>query len=357
MIIFFKVLLMATLALTIACRGPAPMDVKVTVEPTMDLPLTPLPTPTAKAIVMSYLDLYSMTVETMGPLSAPAPAPIEKVVTLVSPNTATPSVVAPPRSRELVAGTTEFNITQIIDGESVKRRVLIHAPTNIDASVEYPVVISFHGRGGNPDSWRPKLRSLIENGDFIGVYPEGYKKLWSLESNPILNYELEFVDGIIKELDAYSQLSKDKRYGLGTSNGAGIVNYLAIHRNHFGAITSIATQLIQGIEPHEETQPVSVLQIHGMKDTLIPYSGGYSSVGLTFISAEESAKIWAMHNKCDENAEISTTNSGNRRISYLKCAHEKRVLHYGITNAKHTVPKESEGDLFQVIWDFFTEQR
>jgi poly(3-hydroxybutyrate) depolymerase len=297
-----------------------------------------------------------MTVETMGPLSAPVPSPIEKVVTLVSPATPTPSGVTPTRSSELVAGTTEFTITQIIDSERVKRRVLIHAPPSIDPSAEYPVVISFHGRGGNPDSWKPRLRSLIENGDFIGVYPEGYKKLWSLESNPILNYELEFVDEIIKKLDAYPQLSKHERYGLGTSNGAGIVNYLAIHRNYFRAITSIATQLIQGIEPHEETQPISVLQIHGMKDNLIPYGGGYSSVGLTFISAEESAEVWAMHNKCGETPEISTTDSGNRKIVYSECAHEKRILHYGITNAKHTVPKETEGDLFQTIWDFFTEQ-
>ena len=46
-----------------------------------------------------------------------------------------------------------FYIFQTIDGVEVQREVLLHLPNNFDSTQTYPVVIAFHGNGGQNNSW------------------------------------------------------------------------------------------------------------------------------------------------------------------------------------------------------------
>ena len=43
---------------------------------------------------------------------------------------------------------------------------------------------------------------------------------------------------------------------------------------------------------------MTVIQVSGMEDNLIPYGGGLSAVGHIFHGAQESSAIWASHNNC-----------------------------------------------------------
>ncbi|MEM7372981.1 MAG: hypothetical protein AAF587_30445 [Bacteroidota bacterium] len=66
----------------------------------------------------------------------------------------------------------------------------------------------------------------------------------------------------------------DRIYGIGYSNGSGILNKIAAEANIFRAVATCATPIIVGQEPTPDTQPVSVYQISGMADPLIPIRGG-----------------------------------------------------------------------------------
>ena len=130
-------------------------------------------------------------------------------------------------TKELI--TTTIYINQTVDGGDVQRPIIIQTPENIDLSINYPVVFAFHGRGGTNTSWVNKLKSFTDNGEFIGIYPQGYLKSWNLGTEPSKADDVAFVNSIVEELKEYKNLNMNKLYAIGTSNGSGMVNKLGIH--------------------------------------------------------------------------------------------------------------------------------
>ena len=258
----------------------------------------------------------------------------------------------PPSMRNLREGPQEFTITERIDGEDVNRLVIIHAPEDLDEDVSYPVVFAFHGFGGRPQSFVNQLRRLVNEHNFVGVYPQGHQESWNLGAEPSTADELAFVDQIMERLSESRQLQGTRRVGFGTSNGAGMIHTLAANTRHFEAVAALSTALIVGREPGENAGPVSVLQVHGMRDELCPYDGGESRVGHTFHSAEESIRLWAVHNGCDEDPQRLNTDQDNLRIEYRGCREETRVIHYGIRGAGHGFPGNTEGGVIDLALDF-----
>ena len=254
---------------------------------------------------------------------------------------------------KLQGGIQEIFITQEMGDRNIERKVLIHAPANLDTSKRYPIVIALHGNGGAPDKWIRSLGKFVENNDFIGVYPQGYLKSWNLGKERSNADDVEFISLLIEELYRFHGLDHRNRFVLGSSNGGGMAQSLAIETNYFNAMASIVTQLIKEKEPIKGNAPISVLQILGIQDSTIPYSGGISRVGHEFLGGEESAYIWGAYNECDLIPEEVLTLEGNKKITFANCKNNKTVIHYGISEANHGIPWNTEGGLFELIWDFF----
>ena len=100
--------------------------------------------------------------------------------------------------KELV--TTTIYVNQTVGGVNIDRPVIIQTPDIIDLNKNYPVVFAFHGRGGTNTNWVNKLKNFTSNGDFIGIYPQGYLKSWNLGSEPSSADDVEFVNLIVEEL-------------------------------------------------------------------------------------------------------------------------------------------------------------
>ena len=206
-------------------------------------------------------------------------------------------------TKELI--TTTIYITQTVDGINVQRPVIIQTPENIDLSINYPVVFAFHGRGGTNTSWVNKLKSFTDNGEFIGIYPQGYLKSWNLGTEPSKADDVTFVNSIIEELKEYKNLDMNKLYAIGTSNGSGMVNKLGIHTSHFKAIAPVVSQLMESMPILDNTKPLSVYQFNGAADTTIPINGG-PRFGHIFLDALKSAELWATKFECSLPADVET---------------------------------------------------
>jgi len=102
-----------------------------------------------------------------------------------------------------------------------------------------------------------------------------------------------FVEAIIESFSKYQQVNSTRVFGIGYSNGAELVQVLAAESELFQGIAAFTTNLIIGREPQNREHKVMILQSHGMEDEVIPYDGGQSIVGHTFIGAEESARSLA----------------------------------------------------------------
>jgi len=96
-------------------------------------------------------------------------------------------------------------------------------------------------------------------------------------------------------------------------------------------------------QPKAMGPKVSVLNIMGTEDGLIPYEGGESAVfggddAFQLMSAIGSMEVWAAHNGCDVQPTISTHTSDMGEVQkyvYNNCAGGTIVEHYAIEGAGH----------------------
>tara|TARA_B100000497_G_scaffold8201_1_gene8652 strand:- start:23 stop:889 length:867 start_codon:yes stop_codon:yes gene_type:complete len=239
-------------------------------------------------------------------------------------------------------------IPQSIDGIVQNRPVIIQTPNEIDFNINYPLVFAFHGRGGSNTSWVNTLNDYTSSGAFIGIYPQGYMDCWNLGPEPSNADDVEFVNLIVDELQNYSNLNFNKMYAIGTSNGSGMVNKLAIETNHFSAISPIVSQLIVSLPILESTNPVSVFQVNGAADETIPINGG-PKFGHIFLDAYQSAELWASHFSCLEDPVVNILGDDTLTI-FESCNENKEVRYLRIEYGNHNL---NLSILFPEIWEFF----
>ena len=187
----------------------------------------------------------------------------------------------------------------------------------------------------------------------IAVVPEGYKRSWNLGVEESTADDVAFVSDLVAELSSRFPLTSDF-FALGHSNGSGLVHVLATETSLLRGIAGFGSVLIEGREPSPGTAATSVLQVHGMNDDVIPYSGGDSPVGLRFVPAEDSAELWAKVNSCSAGM-TSADELGNRILSFEECADGHRVLHYGLVDQGHDAGMSEEFAL--IASEFFNSVR
>lgn len=259
--------------------------------------------------------------------------------------------------------TSEIFINQNIEGKNFSRSVLIQAPSIINKSKNYPIVMAFHGRGGTNQNWINLLKKYTDNGDFVGIYPQGYLKSWNLATEnlsfgePSTADDVEFVNLIINELKNYPNLDFNKVYAIGNSNGSGMVNKLALETTYFKAIAPIVSQLTEAMIITNTTQPISVFQVNGAKDNLIPIDGGQGPGTHIFLDALVSAEYWASSFSCSDAEQFSvgsnfSENGINKLYLFKNCQNGKQVRYLRLENGYHNV-LSSYTSLVEEIWDFF----
>jgi polyhydroxybutyrate depolymerase len=264
----------------------------------------------------------------------------------------------------LIAGTNEMTIHQTIDGNSVPRLVYVKTPQNLNSSLSYPIVFFFHGAGGSGQNFlhNNNITELINSEEFIGIFPNGHSEngsnggFWNLGSEPTTANDVEFVDLIIDQLATFPLIDTSKAYAIGFSNGSGMVNLLGKSTNHFNAIAPLFSQQIISLRDLTPTKAMSVFQVNGDLDGIIPLNGGVSSVG-NFMSAENSALNWANHFNCDTTAmqeELTWEQTVLSSLTYSDCDNSHEIKYLIALNTGHGFSDEqTERIAYTQIWEFF----
>ena len=181
------------------------------------------------------------------------------------------------------------------------------------------VIIFLHGNGGNARGLQrmvlnryPKVAS-----QFITVFPEGYRESWNIVSERSKADDRAFVEAIIRELAERDDVKKNDFTIMGISNGAALVNQIAIEtklpniKNYISAVSPLNGFQYDGKnfksrgeenDYEDVARPLAgkrLLNISGTNDPLVPYRGGPSKAipakggKLPFVDAEESIFLWA----------------------------------------------------------------
>lgn len=240
---------------------------------------------------------------------------------------------------------------QQIDGNMISRPVIIETSADSNNQKSYPIVIALHGRGGSNTNWVQPLSKFTNSGEFIGVYPQGYLNSWNLGQEPSNANDAAFISNIIDTLLSYSNVEENKIFAVGNSNGSGMVNVLGGVNKRLKAIAPIASQLTERTEINTNAIPLSVFQVNGDQDLLIPIDGGMK-LGHPFLSASDSAKKWAANFNCNQNITVEETGQTVLH-TYSDCDDSVVVKYLIVKGAGHNIASYYSS-LWNEVWDFFS---
>jgi polyhydroxybutyrate depolymerase len=252
-----------------------------------------------------------------------------------------------------------------ISVNGLKRTYLLHVPAGLDLSQPSPLLLVFHGYSGNAEAARliSSFNRMADEEHFIVVYPNGTGEdastlSWNggrccfyARDNDI--DDVGFTRQMIIDIESYASIDLKRIYAAGMSNG-GIFSYrLACEMSAtFAAVAPVAGSLL--FEPCQPEQPISVIHVHGLDDTVVPYNGNgappeLSDVGFTPV--EEGISFWAEQNGCPAEAQVEQ-DGAITHIVYAPCRKDTAVELYAVAGTGHTWPL-LKIQTSRVIWDFF----
>ena len=158
------------------------------------------------------------------------------------------------------------------------RKVQIAVPFEMIDDTPRPLVISLHGYGGShtfQNHMFPAV-SFVASKDFILATPRGISRSWSFSAKK--NRDIDFVVGLIKALKERYPVDSKKVFLVGHSNGAVLALNVACKGTIVAGVVSIG-----GFVNYPDGEnvcwvsPKPTIFIHGLKDSIVPYSEGFAS--------------------------------------------------------------------------------
>lgn len=250
------------------------------------------------------------------------------------------------------------------------RSYRLYVPLSLDRSKPAPLVIILAGVGNTGESMVEATRfdQVGEREGLIVAYPEGVNKTWNAgycclgraTSGPD---DVRFLSQLIDDVAAANQVDTARVYAVGVSAGAMMAYKLACDQaGRIAGVGSVAGAMV--LDACQPTKPVSVIEIHGTADDLVPYQGGRTAGGATQPSPPTPAvaQRWAGLDGCG--ATPTTATSGVVSTStWTGCAAGTGVKLMTVDGGGHTWFADSLGpvsgavDSTTEIWSFLSSAR
>tara|TARA_Y100001968_G_C19447280_1_gene766123 strand:- start:1009 stop:1800 length:792 start_codon:yes stop_codon:yes gene_type:complete len=189
------------------------------------------------------------------------------------------------------------------------RPATLLGPVGWCANRPMDVVFLLHGYSANAlaQDFLFGLGRQVEELDFVLVLPNGTidlsgRRFWNGPPGCCDFYnsgvdDVGYLHSLIEEIDSFATINNDKVYFTGHSNGGFMSYRMACELpERVRAIVSLAGSGYPNEGDCSPEQPVSVLQIHGMLDSTIPYAGSFNYPG-----AVELTERWARRAGCNAN--------------------------------------------------------
>jgi polyhydroxybutyrate depolymerase len=248
-----------------------------------------------------------------------------------------------------------------IDG-SQNRPYRIVLPDSSKVSASYPVIIYLHGYTSSSLAVEKfmGLTSAAKAKGFLSIFPEGTIDAWGAtfwNATPACcNFfdstvnDSEYLRNLINEISAKYPIDKRRIYLAGHSNGGFMAHRMACESSdQIAGIVSVAGAIFNDVKDCKATEPVSVLQVHGIQDPVITYETGNLN-GQQYPSANQTVKSWAKIDGCKVGPIKSKQNLGIEKssknletsvLTFSKCKNATSVQLWSMSGVGHT-PKFNE---------------
>ncbi len=253
--------------------------------------------------------------------------------------------------------------SESLDVEGTERTFLLHVPPSYQPDSPIPLVFNLHGRTDTAVRHQDmtQLNAKADQAGFVIVAPQAIDEpptWWGAVPTEIGDPDMDFIDALLALLQAELNIDPQRIYATGFSNGASFANRLACSRSEiFAAVAPVSGGHV-GYYDCDAEYAVSVLAIHGLNDSIIPFEGNQNNP-LVYDWVE----AWAERNGCNTVPNSSRPNKEVTLESWGNCNGDNVVALYSIADAGHSWPGsdfaiEFDGTTQALmatdeIWDFF----
>jgi polyhydroxybutyrate depolymerase len=246
----------------------------------------------------------------------------------------------------------------------MERTYFLHVPEGLNNQQSVPLVFVFHGL--QESSTYARIYSGMDNianvNSFIVVYPDGSgdnsDRSWN--AGNCCGYarknnvdDLAFIRAIIKDVETIVRVDAKRIYAAGFSNGALLSYRLACEMSDtFAAIAPVAGILVDN--PCQPVQHVSLIHVHGLTDTVVPFEGGGINpmTNQPFSPVYESVATWVKLDACTGSEKVEQNGVVTHTV-FGQCAAGVGVELYAVNGNGHNWPSQYVVPISQIIWEFF----
>jgi polyhydroxybutyrate depolymerase len=228
----------------------------------------------------------------------------------------------------------------------VGRTAVIHVPKTARTGQSLPVVLAFHGSHGTGDFMASYsgLSALSDTQNFVAVFPSAARpaRRWVLSNEDNGGpADIQFVEQLIDKVESMTCVNAERVYATGVSNGGGMAARVGCELStRIAAIAPVAGgySLLDACRPEHR---VSVLEIHGTADKVVPYRGkppdGRGGVP-GFLA------LWRHIDGCTGKPAQRRYGPATEQYTWFSCADGTQVEHLKIYGGGHAWPGANPAD-------------
>jgi len=248
----------------------------------------------------------------------------------------------------------------------ILREWIVHVPPAGARAEPLPVMLAFHGGGGNAAGFRDYagLDDVADSASFLVVYPDGTGPLrgrllsWNAGGccGPAMQRNVDdvgFVIALLADLARRTPVDQRRVYATGHSNGSMMAYRLAAEQaDRIAAIVAVAGAM--KLDRFAPSRAVPLLHIHSVDDPRALYEGG---IGPPFPGTDsrvdhepvqDGLDQWIRNNRCSARPTELETRRGRPgardashtavKLTWTPCASGVDVVHWRLTVAGHGWP-------------------
>ena len=248
-----------------------------------------------------------------------------------------------------------------------EREYLVYVPSSYNETANHPLLLNFHGFGGNAKDYfeyESDFRDVAELEGVILVYPQGSLlsgfSVWNAapfaEDNKTDLDDIGFIETLIVELQDQLSIDPERVYASGFSTGGMFSYALACFCNEpIAGVAAVSAAQLNLVDC--APSPINVFIAHGTDDDLLPYYGSSD-----IASIDEVVSFWTSVNQTSTVAQESSYAFDKETVyqyTYSGGINSSQVMLYKVENGNHGwFTHDLAGQSFtSVLWGFLSPQK
>jgi polyhydroxybutyrate depolymerase len=234
-----------------------------------------------------------------------------------------------------------------LPSEAGTRTATLHVPAIYDATRAVPLLLAFHGftENGAGERARSHFDLLADTQGFLVAFPDGISNSWNggaccglAMANKV--DDIGFARALVAKISEDYCVDPKRVFAAGFSNGGFLSHRIGCEASDvFAAVAAVSGD--QTTSPCAPPRPVSVVQIHGTADPIVPYNG---SALLGFPPVADSIGGWATRDTCAATTHETLRDGSAHCSNYDGCPSGSEVILCTIDGFGHDWPGTSGWD-------------